>query len=232
MKISNRQLLSLALALAGIVWCRAVFAIADHFAPAPRLAGGLVFGLAAVVLAIVYLMVFRSSPGRQAAESGAVSIYLPIAYALASLVSNTLLILRGLGGFNRFLVLWNVAISAIYIIVILYAEKDTRRLAEQLARTEQKLAGPAEISAKLGEILGAAEDGEIRKQILKLKESVDYTTNISTAGTVESERQLLVQLDELMDLIRNQGEPSAIRDKIREAEMTCRSRSSAAAARR
>lgn len=232
MKLSNTRLLSLALALAGVVWCCAIFTITDYFAPVLRFSGGLVFGLAAVVLAILYLMVFRGSPGRSAAEVGAVSLYLPIAYAFASLVSNTLFIIRGLGGFNKFLVLWNTAISVVYIIAILYAEKDAWRLAEQMARTEQKLSGPAAISAKLGEILGAAKDDEIRKQILKLKEAVDYSTNISTAATIESERQLLAQLDELMELIRNQGDASAIQDKLREAEMTCQIRSSAAAARR
>lgn len=232
MKLSNKTLLALAIALAGVIWCYAIFIIAGNSVPALQVAEGLLCGLAAAVLSILYLTVFRRSPGWQAAEAGAVSIYLPIAYTCASMVSNTLFILSGRGGFNMILTLWNMVISAGYIIAILYAEKENQRLAEQLARTGQKLAGPVQISARLGEILSVTEDGEIRKQILKLKESVDYSTNITTAATYESERQLMGQLDELMSLIRDHGDPSAIKNKIREAEVTCKIRSSSAAARR
>lgn len=185
-------------------------------------------GLVAVVLSILYLMVFRHSPGKQATEVGALSIYFAAFYVVAAMVSNTVFILSGHGEFNKLLLLSNVIVNAIYIFLILCVEKSVYRLSQQLARTEQKLSGAAGISAKLGEMLSIVEDDAIRKQILKLKEAVQYSSNMTTDSTVQSERTMAHQLDELMSLINDQAELSAIQSKIREVEITWKTRSNAA----
>lgn len=232
MKLSNSRLVSVTIGALGLVWCLAVFTVSGHFEPALHYGGGLVCGMIGVVLSVVYLMMFRHSPGPQAAEAGALSVYVTILYAVADIVANTIFILRHHGDFNSFLLLCNVAIGVAYVIVILYVEKDARRLSDQLAHTEQKILGTADISGKLGEILGIAEDSEIRKQILKLKESVDYSTNITTGSSSEKERMMERQLDELMEMIINRSDASAVRNKIRQAEMTWKTRNSAASSRR
>lgn len=232
MKLSNSKLVSLTIGVLVGIWCLAIFIIADHFEPALQYSGGMIFGMAAGALSILYLMMFRSSPGSQAVEVGAVSVYVTICYVAAAIVLNTMFVLIGSGGFNKFLLLWNAIIIAAYIIVILYVEKDAQRLSDQLDRTEQMLSNSIDISGKLGTILGIAEDNEVRNRILKLKEAVDYSTNITTASTLESERKMECQLDELMNLIINRGDPSAVKDKIREAEITWKIRSSAGSSRR
>lgn len=229
MRSSNRTLLSIAIAALGVVWLLVIFTISNWFIPALPYSGGAVFVLIAAALSILYLMVLRRSPGRQAAEAAAVPIYFTILYVIAAVGLNTVLVLLGLGGSNRLLMICNVALDAVYILVILFAEKDNQRLAEQLSRTEQKLSEPVNISAKLGRILGAAEDSQIRAQVLKLKEAVDFSTNITTGATFESEQLMERQLDELMELIAGQAERSAIQDKLREAELTWKTRGSAAA---
>lgn len=225
MRLSNRNLLAVTIGALGAIWCLAVFLIAGP--PFYRYSGALTFVLIAAALAILYLTVLRRSPGRQAPEAGAPSVYFTIIYVAAALFFNTVFVLVGCGDFNRFLLLCNAVINVVYILLALYTEQENQRISDQLARTAQKLSGPANISAKLGEMLGVVEDSEIRKQILALKEAVDYSTNISTAATLEKEKLMEQQLDELMCLIMRKGERSAIQGKIREAEITWKTRSSA-----
>ncbi|MCI8981280.1 MAG: hypothetical protein HFG78_02595 [Hungatella sp.] len=232
MKLSNSKLVSLTIGVLVGIWCLAIFIIAGHFEPALQYSGGITCGLVAGALSILYLMVYRNSPGSQAVEVGAISVYVTNCYVIAAMVSNTVFVLTGNGGFNKFLLLWNVVIIAVYIIVILYVEKDAQRLSDQLDRTEQMLSNSIDISGKLGAILGIVEDNEVRNRILKLKEAVDYSTNITTASTLESEKKMECQLDELMSLLINRGDLSAVKDKIREAEITWKIRGSAGSSRR
>ena len=197
MKYSTRSILSLAIGLLGLVWCLAIWVVAGRFLV--LCTGGILCGVLAVVLALVYLTLFWSAPGRGGAEAGALSLWLTLAYVAAVLFSSTMLILRGLGGLNLM---------------------------------EQKLAGPLHISAKLGELLSITQEGPVRTRLLKLKEAVDYSSNRTTSLTAESERQMVLQLEELLQLLSQGGEPAAIQDALRQAELTWSTRTSAASSMR
>lgn len=230
MKLSARTILALAIGLLGAVWCLAVWTIAGRFLF--LYAGGLLCGLAAVALSMLYLLVFWRSPGREAAETGALSLWFTGVYAAAELISNTVFILRGWGGRSSILLLGFAAATAVYLVMLLLARKSVQRLSHQSDLLEQKLYGPLHLSSKLGELLSVAEEGEVRTQIRKLKEAVDYSSNQTSQATAESERQMALQLDELMDLLKGGGEPAAIQAKLRQAEATWRTRSSAASSMR
>ena len=227
MKYSTRSILSLAIGLLGLVWCLAIWVVAGRFLI--LCTGGILCGVLAVVLALVYLTLFWSAPGRGGAEAGALSLWLTLAYVAAVLFSSTMLILRGLGGLNRILLFAFAAITAVYLILILSAEKSAHRLSRQSDLMEQKLAGPLHISAKL---LSITQEGPVRTRLLKLKEAVDYSSNRTTSLTAESERQMVLQLEELLQLLSQGGEPAAVQDALRQAELTWSTRTSAASSMR
>ena len=81
-------------------------------------------------------------------------------------------------------------------------------------------------------MLALAEDQGVREQILKLKEAVDYSSNITTGSTFEREKQMEGLLDELLALLSQGGEPSLVQEKLHEAEHIWRARSAAAASAR
>lgn len=230
MKLSNRKLLSIAIGLIGLVWCCCVCAAAVSFDPPLRLAGGLTFGILAAVLSVVYLIVFKRYPGSSAVETGALSVFFTIIYFAAALLANTVFIFCGRGEFNRFLVCANLLINVIFVILVLYAEKDTRRLTDQLERTAEKTAARGNLSVILGELLAEAKDEQVRAALYRLKEAVDYSSNITTAGTADYEEQMEALLTDLKDLIANGGSPEETLSGIREAESLWKSRNSAAAA--
>lgn len=228
MKFSGRKLVSLTIGVFGAVWALAVLILAGMRRPAIPFAGSLLFGIVATVIAVIYLSYFRFSPGRQAVEQGALSVIVTVAYVVISLVANTALIPVEWGGFNRYLLIGNAVINAAYMIVILYVEQDTRRLKGQLDRTEQKTAAAVSISGRLGSLLGVAEGDEVRRRLLKLKEAVDYGTNISTVETEALEQQMALYLDELMGLLMANSREELIMEQIRQAEQCWKIRSNIA----
>lgn len=229
MNLSNKKVLSLLIAAAAVVWRLALPALTGRLLPYD---GAMMGGIAAAVVAILYLMLFRHPSDRQAVEAGSVSVLLTLAYVAAAMGVNAWLALRYLGGVNQILILCNAVLAVGYLALVFSAEKSAQRLSRQLQQTEEKLSLTGELSAKLGAMLGLAEDEEIRGRILKLKEAVDYSSNITTGGTYESEKLMERQLDELMELLSRRGERALIQNKLQEAELTWRTRSSAAASAR
>lgn len=227
MNLTNRNLLSLLIAAAALIWRLAVPAAAGLV----PYGGGMTCGLLAAALAILYLMLFRGPSDRRAAETGALSVYVTLAYVAAAMAGNAWLILHGLGGFGRLLLAVNGALAAGYIALMVYAERDARRLSRQLDRAEERLSLTAELSAKLGTLLGLTEDAGLRGQLLRLKEAVDYGSNITTAGTYENEKQMAEQLDALTELLAKDGDRTLIQERLREAERIWRTRSAAASVR-
>ena len=229
MKLSNKNILSIAIGLVGIVWCVAIFVVADiclSSGDTVRYFGALLFGIQAVVIAILYLQLIHKSPGNQAVEVGAVSLYYTIGYVAAALVLNAVLVVCRLGGFNRYSLLLNLAILVIYIILILFAEKDTQRVARQLNHMQQRTSPSRNISQQLTIILSLVEDPELRKRLLKLQESVTYSSNISQNNTLPYENAMMNQLEDLKNMIISQKSSDVILSKLREAEVTWKTRSS------
>ena len=119
-------------------------------------------------------------------------------------------------------------VVASYIIPLLWVELSVARLIRQLKVTEQKTTPSVNIRKKLGELLAITEDTEIRGKLLKLKEAVDYGTNISTNATAEKEVQMGALLDELAQLTIARADRLIILNKVEAAEMTWKMRSSTA----
>lgn len=226
MKRSGNKLISMTIGIFGAVWALAILILAGMRDPAIHFAGSLLFSVIAVAAAVTYLSFLRFASGRQAVEPGALSIVVTVAYVIISLGVNTALIPVNLGGFNRYLIIGNIIINAVYFVLFLYVERDTRRLKERLDRTEAKIATSVGISEKLGALLGIAEDGEIRSRLLKLKEMVDYGTNITTVSTTAQEQQMVGYLDELINLLMANSRKELVIEKIQQAERCWKMRSS------
>ena len=226
MRLSNNRLFSLTVALLGGVWCLCLCLIVGLLMPKLRYAGGLIGGIVAVAISLVYLLRFRRFPSKAAEEVGALGVYFTAVYVVVALAANTVFILLQLGGFNPVLLVCNLLIMVVYILVILYTERNTRRVSERLERAAQKTAVPTELSIALGRIVAKTEEGELRQRLLKLKESVDYSSNTTTADSAAAEKIMVEQLAALEEMITNQRDYAEILSKIREAEITWKTRGS------
>ncbi|MBQ3252178.1 MAG: hypothetical protein IJB02_02930 [Oscillospiraceae bacterium] len=227
-KITRTSVLAISIAIIALVWLFAVAAYTAIFELPEICWGSIVCTIIAVIITELYLLVFRKNPGEQGIEPAALGIILTISFMVVTILLNTIFVLVEHGDFNWILLLLNFMVVASYIIPLLWVELSVARLIRQLKVTEQKTTPSVNIGKKLGELLAITEDAEIRGKLLKLKEAVDYGTNISTNATAEKEAQMGALLDELAQLTIARADRLIILNKVEAAEMTWKMRSSTA----
>lgn len=231
-KTTKTSILAISIGLLGLVWIFAVAAYTMVLGLPWTCWGSITCTVIAVIAAEVYLLVFKKDPGEEGVETGALGSILTIAYFLITVLLNSVFVLLACGDFNWVLLTLNLLAIVCYIILLLWVEQHTARLTKQLIKTEQKTTPSREIARKLGELLAITEDTEIRGKLLKLKEAVDYGTNISTNATASREEQMSDQLDEIVQLTIAHADRMIILNKVSAAEMTWKMRSSTASSNR
>ena len=220
--------LAITIAILGVVWAAAI-AVYTMVLALPWMCWGSISCTAiAILVAELYLLAFRKDPGEQGAEPGVLGIIFTICFLLIVALLNSVFVLLGCGDFNWVLVTLNLLANAGYILLLLWTEQSSARLARQMEQTERKTAPSVNIARKLGELLAITEDAQIREKLLKLKEAVDYGTNISTNATAEREMQMAGLLDEIAQLTIARADRLIILNKIDAAEKTWKMRSNAA----
>ena len=229
---SKKWILAATVAIIGLIWFFAVVAYTKMF-ELPWLSwGSIVCAATGIAVAELYLLVFRKDRDGQQAELGALGMILTACFLLVVFLLNSLFVLLKHGNFNWVLLSLNLIVNAGYIIALLWAEHSNAGAAKRAAMTEQKTVRTKEISRKLGELLAIAEDAEVKRKLLKLKEAVDYSTNITTGATAAGEIRMIAQLDELVQLSIGRADRLIILNKIEAAEMTWKMRSSTASSSR
>lgn len=231
-KGQNVAVLATVIAIAAVLWMILAAVITLAFQQVWDAWGTLTMVVISTIIAELYLLGLRKDPGEQATEVASLGVMATIGYMVVVFLVNTVFALKGYAGFSWALAGANVVITAVYVVVLLATERQTARVTEQLVRTEKKLDVTRQISAKLGDLLAAAEDPEVKNQILKIKEAVDYSTNISTNATAFAESQVLIQLDEVLQLMLRRADKAIILDKLGLTERTWKMRSSAASTQR
>lgn len=232
-KSSKTMVLAVSIALIALVWVIAIIACNLLILELPWMCwGSISCALVAVIASEIYLLIVRKEPSEQGTEPGALGVILTICYLLITILLNSIFVLLRYGNFNMILLVLNLAATVCYIILTLWIEQHTARLTHQLRMTEQKTASTNEIGRKLGELLAITEDAEIRGKLLKLKEAVDYSTNISTNATAGMDTQMIAQLDEIVQLSIGRADRLIILKKVDAAEVTWKMRSSTASSKR
>ncbi len=222
--LSNKKTLTLSLGLLGAAWCLIMVAVASLFAPTYFFGGGIVGGVISFLIAEVYLLFIRFPSHAQSVETGAVSIYFTIGFVAISAIINTLFILIGLGNFNRVLLAVNALIDVCFIIAAIYVEKYAIRVAAQLERTEKKIFVTTAISQTIGSMIAAAPDDTIRNKLMQMKETVDYSSNISADAFADLEQRFAAQLEEAQCMMEVCEDSAVILQKLQQAEQTWKQR--------
>lgn len=223
-KMPKTAVLAISIVLLGLLWVFAVAAYTIGF-KLPRMCwGSIVCTVIAIIAADVYLLVLR----KDADEPGAIGIIFTICYLLITVLLNSVFALVGCGDFNWLLLTLNIVAIVCYIVLLLWVEQSTTGLTNKMVKTEQKTNPSVEISRKLGELLAITEDAEVRGKLLKLKEAVDYGTNISTGATSAKEQQMNELLDEIVQLTITNADRLIVLKKVDAAALTWKMRSSTA----
>lgn len=228
---ANSKLTALCITAIGVVWLLVIMGLTDLLNTPEDYMGAVVFGLLAIVVADLYLLVFRVTPGAQSIEVGVVGIYYTAIYIFVLLLANSLAIYWEMAKFGFVLTAINLLLNVGYIVIVISIQRDTQRLIHQQSQMSQVTAVPGALSRKLGTLLAVAEDEAVRARLLKLKEAVDYGNNVSSYGTYELETKMDQQLETVLFCLQEHMDTPGVMKAIGDAEITWKMRSNATSTR-
>ena len=224
---SGSALLSITIAILAPVWLFAVVTF-TLILDVPLTSWSTLVCMAIVtIIAEIYLLAFRKKQNNATTESSAIGVIITTITVIVSSVLNTVMTFIIFPGANLPVTLVNAIIIAFFIIALIWTENHSSGVAARVDATAGKIAPVQDISKKIGDILTLTEDEEIRAVILRLKEAVDYDSNISTNATAGREIQFSEHLDKIITLTVNNADRQAIINELATAEMIWKLRSNA-----
>lgn len=209
-----------------ISWCVIVLVFADYDRAGFYFWGGFGFGFISYVVAGVSLLLIKKNNNRNTTEISYIPVYYTAVYLLVSVIINTYFVFRVTGKLNVVLVVLNLVIFVAFISIRLYTDGFVARVDVQTRHSADKLRPITSISSQLAIMLSVTTDSDIKKQLLKLKEIVDYSSNVSQEFSENSQKLFLLQLNQIQSLIVEHKDKDEINKKIQEATATWKTRNS------
>lgn len=209
-----------------ICWCLIVMAFADYDKAGFYFWGGFCFGFLSYLIAGVSLLLIKTNNNRNTTEINYIPVYYTMVYLLVSIVINTYFTFRITGKYNIILVILNSVILVSFIGIRLFTDSYVARVDEQTIRLSKKISPITSISSKLSTLLSVTTDPVIKKQLIKVKEMVDYSSNLSQEFSVNSQNLFLLQLNQIESMIYDNKEKDEIIKRIEEAAITWNKRNS------
>ena len=217
--------LILGIVVAG-VWTAAVLLLFSWIWIYPNFIAGLAFGLGFFVLTILYQLRMASAAAHADRELSAAHFPLTILFWILSMILNTVFMYRMRPTLNKLFLLLDIALIAIYLIILLAFGSHAAATSERTAHIASKTADFSRISGNVGNLLSMTDDPRIRKELLNLKQTVDYSTNTSVPAALDYENYFLTQLSRIRDLLSRNAAAEEVLPLIQEAASTWRSRNS------
>jgi hypothetical protein len=225
---NNIKKLSIIELLLFVSWCVIVLVFADYDGAGFYYWGGFCFGLISFVVAGASLLLIKASNNSSTTEINYIPVYYTSIYLLVSIVINTYFIFLATGKYNIILVVLNLLVFIAFIALRLYSGDYIKRVDNQTRHSAEKIRPMSSISAQLAALLSLTTDSDIKKHLYKLKEMVDYSSNVSQSFLENSQNQFLLQLNQIQSLIVEHKSNDEIINKIHEATITWKTRNSMA----
>ncbi len=225
---NNIKKLSIIELLLFISWCVVVLVFADYDRAGFYYWGGFCFGLISFVVAGASLLLIKATNNSSTAEINYIPVYYTSIYLFVSIVINTYFIFRATGKYNIILVVLNLLVLITFIALRLYSGDYIKRVDKQTRHSAEKIRPMSSTSAQLAALLSLTTDSDIKKPLHKLKEMVDYSSNVSQSFLENSQNQFLLQLNQIQSLIVEHKSNDEIISKIHEATVTWKTRNSMA----
>lgn len=209
-----------------IGWCVVVLVFADYDRAGFYFWGGLGFGFLSFIVAGVSLLCIKTNNNRNTTEISYIPVYYTVLYLIVAVIINTYFIFRAEGKYNVILVVSNLVLLVAFISIRLYSEDFVTRVDEQTRHSAEKIRPITSISSQLATILSVTTDSDIKQQLLKLKETIDYSSNVSQGFSENSQNLFLLQLNQIESLIVEHKDNDVISKKIQEATTVWKTRNS------
>lgn len=177
-------------------------------------------GLAAAAASAV--LIGRTRPETE--ETAGIPVYYTSIYIVLVMAFNIFFALTPDHFLTTLFVVINLAALLVYVLLVYNAGRYMGGVAGRAKQAAKKTEGKADISAELGELISMSTDAGVKAQLLKLKEKVDYSNDIST----ETEAFFVQKLCAIRAAIAEGVDAALVRDSVKEAETVWNVRNSGA----
>lgn len=174
----------------------------------------------------ISLITVKQSQNANDTEVSFIPIIISIIYLLGAVIFNGIFIFGMYVFLSRTLVIFNIIWFVMLVGGRLSADNYLNRVEMQTEKISAGVSNVGNISTSISMIVSKATEPELKKELLKLKESVDYSSNISQSYTVEFENQMLDELDEINAMLDGNFSNEEIIAKIRSTGKLWKTRNS------
>lgn len=226
MKDKNIKKILIIEGLVFVCWLVVVLLYTASVEPGLYLWCGLGFGIFSFIVAGVSLLLVKGGGRNNTTEISLIPVYITGVYLVAALGANTQFIIRVEGKYIYVPFVVNFALFILFISVRLFTDNYINRVDRQTAKISSKVAQSANVSSKVAVVISGVSDKDIKQKLLKLKETIDYGSNVSNAQATSFINKLYDQLDTIQDLINTNADKAQIEQAIDEAENLWKTRNS------
>ena len=216
-KDSRITTLSIVEVMVSIAWIIIVLIFAKSGELAFYLWGGFIFAIMAFVLTFMGMFFFTEKRKKIGVEISGTPYYFLCAYYIVSLVLNTIFAFTYNGGKNRFVFIGNIVLFVIYASILLYANS----YIEHMVHVSETLAAKTVVNdnyrINLSNLITMARTEKEKNSLKKLKEMVDYSSNINVAGGLDKEKYFIEKLNEIYALMSQNAPEESVVNAIQEA---------------
>lgn len=208
-------------------WAGLVLLFADYDTVRANFWVGVIGATLAYVVALASRLLEKPVSSNSATEIGFISAFAAEIYLSCAMVINTVFILLEKVNLNIYIpVFVNVTVLLIFISVSIHAKSYQERVVEIANATTNRTYQHVNISRQVGVVLSIAEDPDVKKRLVLLKESIDYSDTNSSAYSQNYENEFLQIMEQIQSALRNNCHNDEVLKMIDDAEKVWKCRTS------
>lgn len=225
MKKDNRvSNLSLVEALVSVAWIIIILLLVDIDGPEFFLWGGFIFAIIAFAITFLGIYYFTDKIRRIGVEIGSTPIYYLGLYYVASLILNTIFALTYQGQPNKMVFVMNLILYVIYGSILIYVNRYIDHMVYVNDTLAVKTSRYDTHRVNISNLVNMANTPEVKNELKKLKEMIDYSSNVSVVWAEDRERQFIDKINDIYTLMSQNASNDAILSEVQQATDIWKSR--------
>lgn len=208
-----------------VIWIAGFILFWNFLLAGPNYWIGFLFGL--MGLAVAGISIFLPPKGSQSTtETRFVPIYYTIVYVVLVMLLNLCFACVPFFWLRAVFIVANLLLLLIYGVLFYGAVRHLTRTANLTEYASQKQENAAAVSRQLSVLLSIAKDKAIKAELLRLRETVTYSNNVSQPFSVNDEKVFLQRLYSIQEDLSGGADTDTILNKIKDAAETWNIRNS------
>ena len=180
---------------------------------------GFLFGLVGFAAAGISVY-FLEKSNHSTTETGCIPVYYTAVFVVLMILLNLYFAFMQIFSLMPVFIVANLLLILIYGVLFYGAVRHLMRVNDLTEYAPEKMKNIANISQQLSVLLSISKDTGIRQELLKLKETVDYSNNVSQSFSENDEKAFLEKLYKIQEELSGGLDTDTIIHSIKDAAST------------